>query len=201
MVSMTRQIHNMFTMDERHQWLRDADLTYCAARYLILSDDVFFRPSGGYLLHLAVEKLFKAIRKALRPQIRVSKGGHDLKSLHSNLTKMVEPLNQSEAFEAIEKVLHLKDWRYADRSSDQSRQTMNDGLTGADLLVAAGRSAIPSEVRFQGLCRILQLNGEHRQQLVEALFKKNAKHSYWKKELLGRDQELDTIIKGCLENS
>jgi hypothetical protein len=114
---------------------------------------------------------------------------------------MVEPLNQSEAFEAIENVLHLKDWRYADRSSDQSRQTMNDGLTGADLLVAAGRSAIPSEVRFQGLCRILQLNGEHRQQLVEALFKKNAKRSYWEKELLGRDQELDTIIKGCLENS
>lgn len=200
MVGMTRQMHDMFRMDKRHYWLRDADLTYCAARYLILSDDLFFRPSGGYLLHLAVEKYFKAIRTALRPQIPERKGGHDLSLLHSSLIKYVQPLNTPEVQEAIEKVQHLENWRYVDSNPDQTRLLLEDALAHADFLVAKGRSAIPSEVRFQGLRRILQLTGDHRRRLIEAVFKNNAQRNYWKGELLGNGQELDITIGKYLKS-
>lgn len=201
MSSFTRQMHNMFKLDDRHQWLRDADLTYCAARHLILSEDVFFRPAGGYLLHLAVEKYFKTIRKVLRPQIDVKRGRHDLRSLHSSLIKKARALNRPEILESIDKLVHLHDWRYVDGPSDKSPQSMKDGLTGADFLVATGRGEIPDEILFQGLYRILQLPGAHRQRLVEALFKNNAQHDYWKTSLLGIDQELDAIIERFTDNS
>ena len=200
MVGMTRQMRDMFKMDRRHFWLRDADLTYCSARHLILSDDLFFRPPGGYLLHLAVEKYFKAIRIVLRPQIRERKGGHDLSSLHSSVIRYFQPLNTPEVKAAIMKVEHLANWRYVDSHSDQTRLLLDDALAQADFLVAKGRSVIPSEVRFQGLRRILQLTGDHRQRLIEAVFKNNAQQNYWKGELLGINQALDITIGKYLDN-
>jgi hypothetical protein len=188
-------MHNMFKVDDRHQWLRDADLTYCAARYLLFSEDVFFRPSGGYLLHLAVEKYFKAMRRIVRPQIDMRQGGHDLRSLHASIVKKVKSLDTPRIYEAVKKLVDLEGWRYVDTMSSQGRQEMDQGLASADVVVATVRDEVPYEVLYQGLHCLLSNKGPHRRSLIKALFQHNAQGAYWKRALLGIDGRLDAMIK------
>ncbi len=65
MPSFTEQRQMMFNVDDRHRWLRDADLTYCAARHLLFTEDVFFRSPAGYLLQQAVEKYLELYSKVV----------------------------------------------------------------------------------------------------------------------------------------
>jgi hypothetical protein len=184
----------MFKLDDRHQWIRDADLTYCAARHLLHSEDVFFRAPAGYLLHQAMEKYFKALRKILRPQIPEREGGHDLCALHASVTGKAKGLDTPEISRAIDKINSLKDWRYVDKVSSKSRQAMSDGLSEADLVVASVRGEIPDELLLQGLPRILSLGGGHRRLLVKALFENNSQQDYWKSALSGIS-EVDSMIR------
>jgi HEPN domain-containing protein len=185
----------MFRIDGRHQWLRDADLTYCAARHLLFAEDVFFRSAVGYLLHQAVEKYLKTLRKVLSPDIRERQGSHDLCALHSDVKNQAKSLDVPDIRNAISELNTLQHWRYQDGQSDKTRSAMEDGLARADLVVASVRTEIPSEIRFQGLHRILQLPGDHCELLLKALLVNNSQRNHWELDLLGISSHIDRMIK------
>lgn len=185
----------MFKLDDQHHWLRDADLTYCAARQLLLCEDVFFRSPVGYLLHQAVEKYLKTLRKVLSPDIPEKQGSHNLCALHSDVKNQKKRLDVPEVKNAISDLNTLQQWRYQDRPSNQTRKAMDDGLTSADLVVARVRTEIPVEIRFQGLHRILQLHGTHGELLLNALLANNSQRAHWESDLFGISENIDRIIK------
>ncbi|MCA9500901.1 MAG: HEPN domain-containing protein [Nitrospira sp.] len=195
MSSFSEQMVTMFKFDDRHHWLRDADLTYCAARQLLLCEDVFFRSPVGYLLHQAVEKYLKTLRKVLSPDIPERQGSHNLCALHSDVKNQKKLLDVPEVKNAISDLNTFQHWRYQDRPSNQTRKAMDDGLASADLVVARVRTEIPIEIRFQGLYRILQLSGIHGELLLNALLVNNFQRAHWKSDLLGISEHLDGIIK------
>lgn len=185
----------MFKLDDRHHWLRDADLTYCAARHLLFAEDVFFRSPVGYLLHQAVEKYLKTLRKVLSPDIPEKQGSHNLCALHSDVKNQKKLLDVPEVKNAISDLNTFQHWRYQDRLSNQSRQAMDDGLASADLVVARVRTEIPEEIRFQGLHRILQLFGTPGELLLNALLANNSQRAHWESEFFGISPHIDRIIK------
>ena len=188
-------MHTLFQSDDRHQWLRDADLTYCAARHLLLAEDVFFRSPVGYLLHQAVEKYLKTLRKVLFPHIPERQGSHDLCALHTDVKNQAKPLDVPDVRNAISELNTLQHWRYQDRQSNQTRKAMDDGLARADLVIASARTEIPREIRFQGLHRILQLPGTHGELLLNALLASNSQRAHWESDLFGISSHMDRIIK------
>lgn len=193
--TMSEQLTAMFRVDDRHQWLRDADLTYCAARHLLFAEDVFFRSAVGYLLHQAVEKYLKSLRKVLSPNIPERQGSHDLCAIHRDVSNQGNVLATAQIENAISELNTLQHWRYEDRQSDKTRQAIEDGLARADLVVAGVRAEIPREVRFQGLHRILQLEGSHRELLLNALLRKNAQRDHWKSEVMGISSAVDRLFR------
>jgi HEPN domain-containing protein len=193
--TMSEQLTSMFRVDDRHEWLRDADLTYCAARHLLLGEDVFFRSAVGYLLHQAVEKYLKTLRKVLFPKISEKKGGHNLDALRADVANKAKALDTPEIAKAVAELNTLQYWRYADGKQNKTRQATESGLESADFIVATVRTEIPSGVRFQGLHRILQLQGSHRELLLNALLRKNAKRDHWKTEVLGISPDVDQLFE------
>jgi len=185
----------MFRVDDRHQWLRDADLTYCAARHLLLGEDVFFRSAVGYLLHQAVEKYLKTLRKVLLPNIPEKKDSHNLDAIRTDIAGKAKALDTPEISQAVMDLNTLQYWRYADGKQNKTRQATESGLASADLIVATVRAEIPREIRFQGLHRILQLQGSHRELLLNALLSKNAQRDHWKSEVMGISPDVDRLFK------
>jgi len=88
-MSLTEEFQRFRAFDDRHRWLLDADLTYCSGRFLLLSDDFFFRPSGGYLLHQASEKYLKTLTRVVLPQTEIRRS-HDLTKLLADLKGKIE---------------------------------------------------------------------------------------------------------------
>ncbi len=193
--TMSEQLTSMFRVDDRHQWLRDADLTYCAARHLLLGEDVFFRSAVGYLLHQAVEKYLKTLRKVLFPKISEKKDGHNLDLLRADVAGNTQALGTPEIAKAVAELNTLQNWRYVDGKQNKTRQATESGLVSADFIVATVRAEIPREVRFQGLHRILQLEGSHRELLLSALLRKNAQRDHWKSEVMGISPDVDRLFK------
>lgn len=108
MVTLAKLLHIRRNTDPRDreswQWVRDADLTYCAGRFLLLKEDVFFRGSAGYLLHLSVEKYLKAARRFLDPDVKSIKHRHKLLDIWSDIEPKAPDLNKKEVEDAINKL-------------------------------------------------------------------------------------------------
>lgn len=142
MASLTKQLDELKRFDDRHRWLLDADLTYCAGRYLTIKDVFFFRPAGGYLLHQSAEKYLKSLRKVLLPDIVVLQHGHKLKLLLNDIKQELNSQCVERLTKAIGKIEPLKDFRYPDKKGDKSLKIMKVGLCAVDDLVACVRNEI-----------------------------------------------------------
>lgn len=188
MVSISKILHIMKKTDPRDreswQWVRDADLTYCAARFLLLKGDVFFRREGGWLLHLSVEKYLKAARHYLRHQLPYKKGGHKLLAIWRDIDSKGRHPNRQKLEDAINKIEKLFTWRYMENSTADDRKTMEEGLCAADFLVSEIRALIPEEITHQGLPRVVNFNvGKHSFLLVKCIVRNNKQADYWLQEL------------------
>ena len=198
MSSLTEQLHQSQAFDERHKWLLDADLTYCSGRFLLLSDDFFFRPSGGYLLHQASEKYLKALSRVVLPQTEIRRS-HDLAILLADLKCKIETLSFKKITNSIKNIEALKPFRYVDQLATRDIQTMQKGWKAVDYLVASVRENIDESESFiaaNGLMRYIKgSNNKDLNLLIYSLLKNNSSAKYWIDHLLGINTKIDRKLK------
>jgi hypothetical protein len=199
MSSLTKQLHQFQAFDDRHKWLLDADLTYCSGRFLLMSDNFFFRSSGGYLLHQASEKYLKTLRRVVRPQIRIDKHGHDLGMILGDLKGKIEASSFDKINESTKNIEPLKQFRYVDQKATRDIQTMQKGLEAVDYLVTSLRENIDESEPFIA-ARGLRLyiggsNNKDQNLLIDSLLRNNSSAKYWIRHLSGINAKIDRKLK------
>ncbi len=198
-MTLTKQLHQFQAFDDRHKWLLDADLTYCSGRFLLMSDNFFFRSSGGYLLHQASEKYLKTLRRVVRPQIKIDKHGHDLRMILGDLKDKIEASSFDKISESTKNIEPLKQFRYVDQKATRDIQTMQKGLEAADYLVTSLRENIDKNSPFiagKGLRRYIDgSNDKDQNLLIDSLLRKNSSAKYWIDHLTGIKTKIDRKLK------
>ncbi len=198
MSSLTKQLHRFRAFDERHKWLLDADLTYCSGRFLLLSDNFFFRSSGGYLLHQATEKYLKTLRRVVHPQREISKI-HALADILAGLKSKIEASSFEKIVELIKEIEPLAEFRYVDQGSTRDIRTLEKGWEAVDYVVECLRKRIDESEPFiaaQGLWRYIKgSNNKDRNRLIDCLLRNNSSATYWIKYLFGIDAKINRTLK------
>ena len=197
-MSLTEELQRFRAFDDRHRWLLDADLTYCSGRFLLLSDDFFFRPSGGYLLHQASEKYLKTLSRVVLPQTEIRRS-HDLTKLLADLKGKIETSSFKKITKSIKNIEALKPFRYVDQLATRDIQTMQKGWKAVDYLVASVRENIDESEPFiaaKGLMRYIKgSNNKDRNLLIDSLLRNNSSAKYWKWHLSGINAKIDRKLK------
>jgi len=199
MSSLTKQLHQFQAFDDRHKWLSDADLTYCSGRFLLISDNFFFRSSGGYLLHQASEKYLKTLRRVVRPQIKIEKHKHDLRKILGHLKGKIEASLFDKITESIKNIEPLEHFRYVDQEETRDIKTMLKGLEAVDYLVTSLRENIDKNLLFisgKGLRRYIGgSNNKDQNLLIDSLLRNNSSTKYWIDHLSGINTKIDRKLK------
>jgi hypothetical protein len=199
MISFAEQLQELHEFDDRHRWLLDVDLTYCSGRFLLVRDDFFFRLSGGYLIHQASEKYLKTLRKVVVPDIIMRKGGHNLEKILDDLKDKIESSLYKKITESIERIEPLAEFRYPDLTGTRDKETMQQGLEGADCLVPSVRNKIDNYspiIAFKGIRRYISGSKNNDQiLLIDSLLRNNLNAKYWIKHLSGINTKIDHRLR------
>jgi len=198
-MSLIKQLYELrgLNSDDRFKWLLDADLTYCSGRFLLISDNFIFRSSGGYLLHQASEKYLKTLRKVVRPQIKIDKHGHDLRSILGDLKEKIDPSSFKRITESIKDIEPLEQFRYPDQRRILDIPTMQRGWEAADYLVTSLRENIEKNCSLIaiGLRRYIEgSNNNDQNLLIDTLLKNNSSPKYWINHLSGINAKIDRKV-------
>lgn len=194
-MSFTKQLHQLKSFDDRHKWLIDADFTYCAGRYLLISDNFFFASPRGYLLHQAAEKYLKALRKALRPQIEIRKHKHDLNNILKDIKTKITEICFSKLTQVIEPIELLGNFRYVDSGKTRDPNAIVEGIKAVDNLVVCVRKEIENTLE-EGILIINRgiknyIRDENVDLLIKSLLHNNSFAEYWKGHLSGLNARID----------
>jgi HEPN domain-containing protein len=198
-MSLTKQLHELRAFDDRHKWLLDADLTYCSGRFLLMSDNFFFRSSGGYLLHQASEKYLKTLRKVVRPQVKIEKHGHDLRRILGDVKGKIEASSFEKITESMKDIEALEQFRYMDQKVNRDIETMRKGLEATDCLVTSLRENIDNNsplIAGKGLRRYIEgSNNKDQNLLIDSLLRDNSSPKYWINHLSGINARIDRKLR------
>ncbi|GBD98830.1 hypothetical protein BMS3Abin07_00857 [bacterium BMS3Abin07] len=198
---LTKIVHLFKKHDEILKWLIDADLTYCSGRYLLISDEFFFRTSGGYLLHQAAEKYLKTLRKVLRPQVNIEKHGHELMKILKDIKSKGKTLLPENLKEPIKKINEFEKFRYVDLEATTDIETMGEGLRAIDYLVVSVRKAIEEkrpDITERAIKRYIEGIKDKEDVLnllIDSLLNKSSCAKYWIKHFSEIDVKIDCKLK------
>ncbi len=201
-MGLSKELYKIREGKELLKWLIDADLTYCSGRYLIISEDFFFRTSGGYLLHQAAEKYLKVLRKILRPQIAIEKHRHKLiKILNEIKDKLYSKSIINKLEKSLKKIEFLEKFRYVDQGAKKDTKIMEDGLKAIDYLVMCIRKEIEderpdiTETALKRYIEGLRDNDKVLELIIDCLLNKNYYSCYWIKHLKEINEKIDMALK------
>jgi len=164
-----------------------------------MSDNFFFRSSGGYLLHQATEKYLKALRKVVRPQVKIEKHGHDLRKILGDLKGKIGASSFEKITELVKDVEALEQFRYMDQKVSRDMHTMQKGLEATDCLVTSLRESIDSNsplIAGKGLRRYMEgSNNKDQNLLIDSLLRDNSSRKYWINHLSGINARIDRKLR------
>lgn len=186
--------------EETKQWIKNADLTYCSARFLFSTGNPFLWFNGAYLLHQSVEKYIKTLLLSKGVKNECLKNlGHDIKKLFKKIICYFPELNIQEIKSFLNEIIHLNEFRYPDIKF-RGDGLGEDELQTGDFIVTLIRGYIPSEIISHGIRKIVEYQLENfHLQLIKVLLYNNAESPYWIKELTGINKEINSFLNEYIE--